>query len=204
MERKLQFCLALYSVMVAIGCSSGSSGVSPIDARVAGTGGSVGGLGGAGGAAPPATAANDTDASNPNVTATPPASPNAPPGDGGTVVANIPDAGPSLTDAGPDALVKSWPPVPCVGGLCSAPNVCVNLDFLFVACVPCGGSDQVCCPPYLASDPFHGTCDPGLTCASNPNFHDPPPLDLVKEVCQVPGSPPPADGGFNHQREMIP
>jgi hypothetical protein len=75
----------------------------------------------------------------------------------------------------------------------------VNLDFLFVACVPCGGNDDVCCPPYADTDPL-GTCDPGLVCASNPNFQSTPPTDLVRNVCQIPGSPPTADFGLNHQR----
>jgi hypothetical protein len=180
------------------GCSSGSS------PQVTATGGHSGGLGGAGGSAPPPTAANDTNPSNPNVTTTPPASPNAPLGnaDGGPL-ANTPDAGPSVTDAGPDAPVKSWPTTDCVGGPCAAPRVCVDLDFLFVACVPCGGFNQVCCPPYAPSDPFLGTCDPGMVCASNPNFQTSPPFDLVRDVCYVPGMPPPSnDGGFNNQREM--
>src|SRR5437763_15034801 len=69
------------------------------------------------------------------------------------------------------AGLRSWPTVECVGGPCAAPNVCVNLDFLFVACVPCGGNDQVCCPPNAA-----GTCDAGLSCAPNPNFQDNPRL----------------------------
>jgi hypothetical protein len=79
----------------------------------------------------------------------------------------------------------------------------VNLDFLFVACAPCGGNDQVCCPPYDAIDPFHGTCDSGLVCAANPNFHSDPPLDVVRDVCQLPGSPPPSTGGLNHERLLI-
>jgi hypothetical protein len=101
-------------------------------------------------------------------------------------------------------VVRDWPPVDCVGGPCAAPNVCVNLDFLFVACVICGGNDQVCCPPYAADDPFLGTCDPGLVCGPNGNFQSSPPTDLVRNVCQVPGFPPPFDGGLNHQRLMIP
>jgi hypothetical protein len=98
---------------------------------------------------------------------------------------------------------RSWPTVDCVGGPCAAPNVCVNLDFLFVACVPCGGADQVCCPPYTDVESSLGTCDPGLVCARNPNFQSSPPKDLVQNVCQVPGSPPTADGGLNHQRLML-
>ena len=90
---------------------------------------------------------------------------------------------------------RVWPTADCPGGPCAAPNVCVNLDFTFVACVPCGGDDQVCCPS--------GPCDPGLTCAPNPNYSATPPLDLVRSVCQVPGSPPPADGGLNHQRVKL-
>jgi hypothetical protein len=105
--------------------------------------------------------------------------------------------------AGATAAARSWPTVDCVGGPCAAPNVCVNLDFLFVACVPCGGNDQVCCPPFAADDPFAGTCDAGLTCAPNPNFKDSPPLDLVREVCQDPASPPPADGRLNHERLIL-
>jgi hypothetical protein len=186
-----------------LGACSSSSGAAPgtnaVDAA------------GAGGASAP-TAASDSDASNPHVTPSPPASPNGPAknGDAGTVVMAPSDAGvvqapgdAGAPDAAPDAPVKSWPTVDCVGGPCAAPNVCVNLDFLFVACVPCGGVDQVCCPPYSTTDPFLGACDPGLICAANPNFQDMPPLDLVKEVCQVPGSPPPADGGFNNQRRAI-
>jgi hypothetical protein len=99
---------------------------------------------------------------------------------------------------------KSWPTTDCVGGPCAAPNVCVDLDFLFVACVPCGGNDQVCCPPYATADPFLGTCDPGLVCASNPNHQTNPPSDLVTDVCQVPGMPPPfTPGGLNHERLML-
>jgi hypothetical protein len=79
----------------------------------------------------------------------------------------------------------------------------VNLDFLFVACVPCGGEDEVCCPPFAAGDPFLGTCDAGLVCASNPNFQSTPPTDVVRDVCQVPGSPPAADGGLNHERVKL-
>jgi len=115
------------------------------------------------------------------------------------------DAG-AVADAGaPDGggIPATWPTSDCVGGPCSAPNVCVNLDFLFVACVLCGEVDQVCCPPYQTSDPFLGTCKVGLVCASNPNHQATPPLDLVQDVCQVPGAPPPATGGFNHQRAMI-
>ena len=104
---------------------------------------------------------------------------------------------------GTPPVPRDWPTVDCVGGPCAAPNVCVNLDFLFVACVPCGGSDQVCCPPYDTIDPFLGTCDPGLVCANNPNFQSTPPTDLVQNVCQVPGMPPQADGGLNHQRLML-
>jgi hypothetical protein len=90
-----------------------------------------------------------------------------------------------------------------VGGPCFAPNVCVDLDFLFVACVPCGGVDQVCCAPFAAGDPFLGGCNPGLICAPNPNFQSTPPTDLVEDVCQIPGSPPPADGGLNHERRAL-
>src|SRR4029077_6289923 len=98
---------------------------------------------------------------------------------------------------------RSWPTVDCVGGPCAAPGACVNLDFLFVADAPCGGDDEVCCPPYAAADPFLGTCDPGLVCAANPNFHTDPPLDVVRDVCQIPGAPPPATGGLNHERLKI-
>jgi hypothetical protein len=93
--------------------------------------------------------------------------------------------------------------VDCVGGPCTQPNLCIDLDFLFVACVPCGGVDQVCCAPFPPGKPFHGSCNPGLICASNPNFQSDPPLDLVQEVCQIPGSPPPADGMLNHERLML-
>lgn len=95
------------------------------------------------------------------------------------------------------AGARSWPTADCPGGPCAAPNVCVNLDFTFVACVPCGGDDQTCCPGGASA------CDPGLVCAANPNYHALPPLDLVRSVCQVPGSPPPSDGGLNHQRARI-
>ena len=118
---------------------------------------------------------------------------------GTTGAAGVTGAAGAGTGGAPPAP-RSWPTVDCVGGPCAAPNVCVNLDFLFVACVPCGGNDSVCCPPFAASDPFLGTCDPGLVCASNPNFQSTPPTDVVANVCQVPGMPPPADGGLNHQR----
>jgi len=104
---------------------------------------------------------------------------------------------------GTQPVQKSWPTVDCVGGPCATPNVCVNLDFLFVACVACGGNDQVCCPPYELVDPFLGTCDAGLVCAHNPNFQSDPPTDVVQNVCQIPGMPPAADGGLNHQRLML-
>jgi len=114
-------------------------------------------------------------------------------------------AGASAAAVGSGTVVASGggPTVDCVGGACAAPNVCVNMDFLFVACVPCGGNDQVCCPPYAADDPFLGTCDAGLNCAPNPNFQDNPPLDLVRDVCQSPVSPPPADGRLNHERLIL-
>jgi hypothetical protein len=100
-------------------------------------------------------------------------------------------------------IPATWATVDCVGGPCGPPGVCVNLDFLFVACAHCGGADQVCCPPYATSDPFLGTCGAGLICAHNPNAQDNPPLDLVQDVCQAPGSPPPSDGGLNHERLLI-
>ncbi len=93
--------------------------------------------------------------------------------------------------------------VDCVGGPCTQPNLCVDLDFLFVACVPCGGVDQVCCAPFPPDQPFMGSCSPGLICASNPNFQSDPPTDLVPLVCQIPGSPPTADHGLNHERLML-
>jgi len=112
------------------------------------------------------------------------------------------DGGSSPLDAQADAapadggIPATWPTTDCPGGPCAAPNVCVNLDFLFVACVPCGGADQVCCPPTPPRR-IRGW-EP-----ANPNLQTIPPLDLVARVCQVPGSPPPTDGGFNHQREML-
>lgn len=129
-------------------------------------------------------------------------------GAGGAVVdAGAPaDAGSSRDAAatGPNGgIPASWPTVDCVGGPCGPPGVCVNLDFLFVACAHCGGNDEVCCPPYSAADPWLGTCGAGMICAHNPNFHTDPPLDLVQDVCQVPGSPPPSDGGLNHERLRI-
>jgi hypothetical protein len=110
------------------------------------------------------------------------------------------DAGVTSTNGG---IPATWPTVDCVGGRCGPPGVCVNLDFLFVACAHCGGDDEVCCPPYATTDPWLGTCGAGLICAHNPNFHTDPPLDLVQDVCQVPGSPPPSDGGLNHERLRI-
>lgn len=92
---------------------------------------------------------------------------------------------------------RAWPTTSCPGGPCATPDVCVNLDFLFVACVPCGGEDEVCCPSSDAA------CDPGLVCDQNPNFRASPPLDLVERVCQVPGRPPAADGRLNHQGERL-
>ena len=133
-------------------------------------------------------------------------------GSGGSPGGTIADAGaPADASSSHDAAVTgtnggipaTWATVDCVGGPCGPPGVCVNLDFLFVACATCGGEDQVCCPPYAASDPFLGTCGAGLICARNPNFHQDPPLDLVQDVCQVPGSPPPSDGGLNHERLQI-
>ena len=91
---------------------------------------------------------------------------------------------------------RAWPTASCPGGPCAAPRVCVNLDFLFVACVACGGGDQSCCP---AGD----ACDAGLVCGPNPNYQQSPPMDLVKNVCQTPGAPPTADHGLNHQRQGL-
>jgi hypothetical protein len=118
--------------------------------------------------------------------------------------AGAPSSGPDTAVTGPNGgIPATWATVDCVGGPCGPPGVCVNLDFLFVACAHCGGVDEVCCPPYATSDPWLGTCGAGLACAHNPNFHSDPPLDLVQDVCQVPGSPPPADGGLNHERLQI-
>ena len=133
-------------------------------------------------------------------------------GSGGTPGGGVVDAGaPVDASSSRDAAVTgtnggipaTWATVDCVGGPCAPPGVCVNLDFLFVACAICGGADQVCCPPYATGDPWLGTCGAGLICAHNPNFHAVPPLDLVQDVCQVPGSPPPSDGGLNHERLLI-
>jgi len=160
----------------------------------------AGGAGGPTASAPSPTM--DTSPSNPNVSPTPPGSPNGAPA---TVEVADAGAGRGNADAAADAGGgRSWPTVECVGGPCAAPNVCVNLDFLFVACVACGGNDQVCCPPYRPGQPWTGACDPGLVCAPNPNFQSTPPLDLVQDVCQTPGSPPPSSGGLNHQRAAIP
>jgi hypothetical protein len=122
---------------------------------------------------------------------------------GNTGAAGANGAAGAAGTAGVQPVQRNWPTVDCVGGPCAAPNVCVNFDFLFVACAPCGGNDQVCCPPYDAADPFLGTCDPGLVCARNPNFQSTPPTDVVTDVCQVPGMPPPADGGLNHERVKL-
>jgi len=130
----------------------------------------------------------------------------------GDAGAAAPDAVAAPASGPPDASAAAdssppppaWPTVDCVGGPCAAPNVCVDLDFLFVACVPCGGADQVCCPPYASSDdPSLGSCGAGLVCAHNPNFQSSPPTDLVQDVCQVPGAPPAADGGLNHERLQL-
>ena len=127
-------------------------------------------------------------------------------GSGGAPGGGVADAG-APADAAVTgtngAIPATWATVDCVGGPCAPPGVCVNLDYLFVACATCGGSDQVCCPPYATSDPWLGTCGAGLICAHNPNFHQSPPLDLVQDVCQVSGSPPPSDGGLNHERLLI-
>jgi len=111
-------------------------------------------------------------------------------------------AGAGMAGAGgaPVGPPRNWPTVDCVGGPCAAPNLCVDLDFLFVACVPCGGNDDICCPPDPNVAGSLGTCDPGLVCAPNPNFQSSPPTDLVQNVCQIPGMPPIADFGLNHQR----
>jgi hypothetical protein len=100
-------------------------------------------------------------------------------------------------------MVRNWPTVDCVGGPCAAPNVCVNLDFLFVACVPCGGNDEVCCPPYAAADPFLGRATRASSAPRIRNFQSSPPTDVVRNVCQIPGMPPPADGGLNHERVRL-
>jgi hypothetical protein len=126
-------------------------------------------------------------------------------GSGGAVVdAGAPvDASPSHDAAATSSnggIPATWPTVDCVGGPCGPPGVCVNLDYLYVACAHCGNNDEVCCPPYATGDPFLGTCGAGMICAHNPNFHQNPPFDLVEDVCQVPGSPPPSDGGLNHER----
>jgi hypothetical protein len=122
--------------------------------------------------------------------------------DAGTPVDASPGRDAAVTGSNGD-IPATWATVDCVGGPCGPPGVCVNLDFLFVACAICGGEDQVCCPPYAASDPWLGTCGAGLVCAHNPNFQANPPLDLVQDVCQVPNSPPPSDGGLNHERLLI-
>jgi len=180
-----------------VGCSS-SQPAAPSGAD-AGATADAGGAGGPTASAPAPTM--DTSPANRNVSPTPPGSPNGAPtkvelpdGGGGGAAAAAADAGGG----------RSWPTGECVGGPCAAPNVCVNLDFLFVACVACGGNDQVCCPPYKPGQPWTGVCDPGLACGPNPNFQSTPPLDLVQDVCQTPGSPPPSNGGLNHQRAAIP
>jgi hypothetical protein len=209
-------------MVAALMSCSGRGNQSPKPAGGQGGSGAGGaGTGGAGGgtvdaaASPPASPTTDTSGSNPNLTQDRPASPNmAPPAaPGGTPDGAAPaDAGGgngpgAPADAGAGAggggVPSTWATVDCVGGPCAAPNVCVNLDFLFVACVPCGGDDEVCCPPYASADAFLGTCHPGLVCAHNPNFQSTPPLDLVSDVCQIPGMPPPATGGLNHERERV-
>jgi hypothetical protein len=70
----------------------------------------------------------------------------------------------------------------------------VNLDFS-LSPAPCGGDDEVC-PLYAAADPFLGTCDPGLVCAANPNFHTTRPSMSCGTVCQIPGRAPAATGGL--------
>jgi len=160
--------------------------------------GATAGTGVPGGTGGPGAAGNDGAAGAPGSAGTAGVTGSA----GTTGAAGVTGAGAAGTSGtgGAPAVPPSWPTVDCVGGPCAAPNVCVNLDFLFVACVPCGGNDEVCCPPYAAIDPFFGTCSAGLVCAQNPNFQSDPPTDVVQNVCQIPGSPPPADGGLNHQR----
>jgi hypothetical protein len=170
----------------------GSSGASTGAAGATGTSGTSGSAGNAG------TGGATTTAGTAGTTGTAGAS-----GGAGTigVAGTSGTAGAGGTGgAPPAAMTRNWPTVDCVGGPCAAPNVCVNLDFLFVACVACGGDDQVCCPPYVDGDPWLGTCDPGLVCAHNPNFQSLPPKDVVEKVCQIPGMPPTSTGGLNHQR----
>jgi hypothetical protein len=174
------------------GSSSTGAAGHPGTAGHAGTAGAGGHPTGAAGSAPGGSggAAGAGGAGTPTVDAGMPPADAAPPID-------------AASDGGTNPIPASWPTVDCVGGPCGPPGVCVNLDFLFVACAHCGGEDEVCCPPYAAGDPFLGTCAPGLICASNPNFQDNPPTDLVRDVCQIPGSPPTPTGGLNHQRLMI-
>ena len=172
---------------------SGRVGPGPRSSGAAGATGAAGHAGATGHKAPRSAGAAETAPRDDR--RVPPEAP--PPG--------VEPAPPRATPRPPsrDEIPPTWPTVDCVGGPCGPPGVCVNLDFLFVACAACGGEDQVCCPPYAPNDPFLGTCAPGLVCAANPNFQSDPPLDLVKDVCQVPGSPPPATGGLNHQRLLL-
>jgi hypothetical protein len=125
-------------------------------------------------------------------------------GPGGITDAGAPSSGSDAAVTGTNGgIPATWATVDCVGGPCGPPGVCVNLDFLFVACAHCGGVDEVCCPPYVTGNPWLGTCGAGLVCAHNPNFQELPPADLVQDVCQIPGSPPPTDGGLNHERLRI-
>jgi len=190
------------------GGGAGDNGTAGVGASAGGgrgaagapAGASAGAGGGAAGA--PAGTGGSTGAAGVGAAGVGAAGVGATAGAGGAPVdaaAPPPDA--AAVDAPPKP--QTWETVDCVGGPCGPPGVCVNLDFLFVACAHCGGEDEVCCPPFSADDPFLGTCDPGLVCASNPNFEDDPPRDLVRDVCQIPGSPPAATGGLNHERLKI-
>src|SRR6478672_11466779 len=175
------------ALLVAVGCSGYSGRLGTADASHSGGGGAP---------SEQPSAAFDTNAANPHVTMTPPATPNGPrvtaspggPGFAGTSgaagaggaagaagttgVAGTTGAAGATGGAGTGTagaggaggMVRNWPPVDCVGG-------------------PCGANDEVCCPPFASDDPFLGTCDAGLICASNPNFQSVPPTDLVRNVC---------------------